>query len=171
MKKVLLFIVIAVALLFLSDKIYKMYSRNNVNSHETIVLFNNWLDDTEVDTFFGLEQGTYDPATHKMVLNLPKKDGYLLEYYKVIPAKKVGSTGQGVFECDSPYGQINHYGFYNYEVGNRNVIARIIPKEASSQKQLVGDEVVAQKYLNANYQFGTINVFDIYVDGVSKRCQ
>ena len=155
MKKILLGILIVVALVFFSDKIYKAYSRNNINAHEAIILINNQLQSNKVDVFFGLEEGTFNPAEHKVVFSLLKKDGYLLDNYINLPSQQnFGKTNTVDFECTIDYEKVRPYNFYDYEIGNKNIIARIIGKNTSTIKKLNSDHIIAQKNLGRNYQFG-----------------
>jgi hypothetical protein len=171
MKKIFLGILIVVALVFLSDRIYKFYSRSNVNSHETIILINNQLQSNEVDTFFSLEEGTFNPAEHKVVFSLIKKDGDLLDNYINLPFKQNnGQTSNVGFECNIDYEKVRPYNLYDYEIGNRNIIARIIGKNTSAIKKLNSNKVVAQKNLGGNYQFGKLNILDVNKNGIQKHC-
>jgi hypothetical protein len=170
MKKLFLFTLVIVALVFISNKTYQHYSRNYVNSHESIVLINNLLHGKEVDSFFSLDEGTYNSEKHKVVFSLVKKEGYLLNYYINLPAKKTSNLNPGEFDCDDEYNTMRHYRFYDYEVGNRNVIARVINGEANNRKQLKPVQTVAKKHLSVNYKFGSINVFDVKANGISNHC-
>lgn len=171
MKKVLLFILLAVALLFISDRIYQYYSGSHVNSHEAIILINNLLDDADVDSFFGLRSGTYDAQKHKVVFSLVKKEGSVLGYYINLPAKKVSYlTDAGGFNCDNEYPTVSHYRFYDYEVGDKTIIARVIRKTSSSAMQQFANEIIAKRDIHMNYQFGQINVIDVGLNGIEDHC-
>ncbi|WP_179021924.1 hypothetical protein [Winogradskyella forsetii] len=168
MKKLLIAIIVIVILVFLSDKIYKVYSRSNVNSHESILLLNNQLSENEIDLFFNLEQGTYDSNEHKIVFSLLKKDGYLLDNYINLPVRIQSSTE---FDCNLEYDKARPYGFYDYEIMSKNIIARIITKNASAIKQLNSKEIISEKRLGGNYGFGKLNILDINKNGLSKHCE
>jgi hypothetical protein len=172
MKKILISIVVIVLLVVLSDKIYKFYSRSNVNSHESIILINNQLAENEIDSFFNIEEGTYKPNEHKLVFSLVKKDKNLLDFYKNLPVKhKAKFSSNTEFDCDSEYENVRHYGFYDYEISNRIIIARIITKKASNRSQLNSKEIVSKKQLRGNYSFGKINIFDVNKNGLKKHCR
>jgi len=172
MKKILLFLIVVVALVFVSDKVYKWYSKNNINAHESIVLINDHFSENEVDAFFNLTKGTYDPNKYQVIYSLIKKDAYLLETYINLPTKyNNGSANNNQFNCDVEYLAIRQYGFYQSEIGNTNIIARIILKGENPIKQLHTDQIIAEKQLGATYSFGKINILDIGKNGVANHCK
>lgn len=174
MKKIFIFLIVAVILVFLSDKIYKIYSRNFINSHESIILINDKLSDNDIDGFFKLSEGTYDSKKHIVVYSLLKrdKDAYLLETYLNLPVK-YGSrfAGKDQFDCDPEYLEVQPYGFYNYEIGNTTIIARLISIDASPIKRLSGEQTISEKALRAGFVFGEINILDVGKNGVTSHCR
>lgn len=171
MKKILLVIISIIILVFIADEIYQYYSRNFVNSHEAVVLINNSLSDTDVDAFFKLEQGTFNPKKHKVVFSLERKDGYMLGYYINLPVRKILSKlNISMFNCNMNYQSLRPYGFYDYELGNRTIIARVISKESNPVKLLNSDKTISKKYLHVNFNFGGVNVFDVGINKVVNHC-
>lgn len=171
MKKILLVLLSVILLVFIADRIYQYYSRNFVNSHESIVLINNVLNDTDVDAFFKLKKGTYNPNKHKVVFSLEREDGYQLEHYINLPVKKItGVLNAKMFDCSMKYQSLRSYGFYDYELGNRNIIARVLTKESNPVKLLNANKTISKKYLRVNFKFGRINVFDVGVNMVVNHC-
>jgi hypothetical protein len=143
-----------------------------VNSHESIILINNQLALDEIDAFFGLEEGTFNPAEHKLIFSVPRKEGYMLEYYINLPVNNMhGQYSTTAFACDIDYESVRHFGFYDYQVGLKNIIIRIIEKNTNSTQQLNRPQVIAYKYLSGNYKFGEINILDISKNGISKPCK
>lgn len=172
MKKFFIFLVVVVILIFLSNKIYQYYSRNYINSHEAIVLINDFFSEKEVDAFFNLKKGTYDSTKHMIVYSLIKRDAYLLDTYINLPVKyKNGGFDNGQFNCNLDYLEIKPFGFYNYEIGNSNIIARIIAKDASVIKQLNEKQLIAEKQLGASYKYGKVTVLDVDKNGVNYQCK
>lgn len=172
MKKILLAILIIVALVFLSDKIYKIYSRSNVNSHESVVLLNSHLQSDKIDSFFNLEEGTFNPTENNIVFSLPKKNGHLLDYYINLPVKNIGKQMSNFgFECDIDYENVRPYGFYDYEIDNINIVVRIIEKTANVAKHLNSSQIIAQKYLGGNFHPGQITILDVTKNGISNHCK
>ena len=172
MKKVLIIFIAIVSLVFLSDKIYQIYSSTNINSHESVVLINNQLTEYEIDSFFNLKEGTYNSKEHKIVFSIIKKDGYLLDKYISLPVKyKTKLPNKNSFDCNSEYEKVRVYRFYDYEINNRNIVARIIIKKASAIKQLNSKQIISEKQLRGNYEFGKLNILDITKDGLTKHCK
>jgi len=171
MKKIILFLIVVVALIFIADKIYKIYSRHNVNAHEAVILINDCLMKEDVDAFFGLDTGTYDASRHKIVYSLTKKEAYVLDAYIDLPVKYKYALNSDEFTCNIDYAEIEHYGFYNYELGNSNIIARIIVKDASAIRRLGAEQIISQKFLDAQYEYGKINVLSIGKIGVRNACK
>jgi len=170
MKKAFLIIVVIVILIFCSDKIYQFYSSNYVNDHESIILINDGFSGKDVDAFFNLDAGTFDPQKHRIIYSLVKKDAYLLDMYINLPTKYKNGYGQP-FQCGVDYQEVQPYGFYDYEIGNANIIARIILKDANPIKRLKPEEIISEKQLGARFQFGAITILDVDQNGVRDHCK
>lgn len=172
MKKVLLFIGVIIIVLFASDTIYKTYSRNYVNSHESVVLINNFLANEEVDTFFGLKKGTYNPQLHRIIFSLRKKDATILDTWLHLPTKSKYECDIGnEFKCDVKYSDVRPFGFYNYEIGNIYIVARIILYNQSGNKELNQNETISEMQIDAKYQYGRINILDVNKNGITSHCK
>lgn len=171
LRRIIIGIITIIALLYLVDMIWKAYSRSNVNSHEAVVLINNHLTSDDIDFFFNLEKDTFNPSEHMIVFSLRKKDGWALDYYKNLPVRNKYSSYNNIeFDCDVEYESVRGYGFYNYQIGNENIIARIIDRKADVKRNLNRDQIITEKYLGIIYQFGKINILDINKNGITKRC-
>lgn len=171
LKRIIIGIISIIALLYLADMIWKAYSRSNVNSHEAIVLINNHLTSDDIDFFFNLEKGTFNPTEHMIIFSLRTKDGHVLDYYKNLPVRNKYSSYNNIeFDCDVEYESVRGYGFYNYQIGNENIIARIIEKNATVERRLNQNQIITEKHLGIIYQFGKINVLDINKNGITQRC-
>lgn len=171
LRRIIIGIITIIALLYLADMIWKAYSRSNVNSHEAVVLINNHLTSDDIDFFFNLEKGTFNPSEHMIVFSLLKKEQYALSHYTNLPVRNKYSSYNNIeFDCDVEYESVRGYGFYNYELGNYNIIARIIDRNADVRRNLSRDQIITEKYLGIIYQFGKINILDINKNGITKRC-
>ena len=172
MKKVLIFIGIVLIILFASNKIYKIYSNNYINAHESIVLVNNYLANEEVDTFFGLKNGTYNPQQHRIIFSLKKKEANLLDTWLNLPSRSKYECENGSpYDCNVDYKEVQHYGFYNYEIGNVYIVARIILYTANAAKDLNQEEVISEMQIDTKYDYGKINILDITKNGITSRCK
>lgn len=169
-KKIIIGIISAVALLYLTDFIWKAYSASHVNSHEAIILINNQLTPEDIDSFFDIEKGTFNPMEHMIIFSLEKKNGSQLDSYINLPIRNKYNSYNNI-EFDVDYESVSGYGFYNYQIGNKDIIARIIEKNSDVVGRLQQNKIIAKKYLDANYQFGKINVLDINSNGFSKHCK
>jgi len=167
MKKIFIFFGVVILLIFASDKIYKIYSSNYINDHESIILINNHLSEKDVDAFFNLSAGTYDSKKHRIIYSLLKKDVNLLDAYINLPVKY--SNDQ--FNCDIVYSEAKPYGFYDYEIGSSSVIARVISADANANRLLNSEQVISEKQLGARYRFGKINVLDVNKSGIIEHCK
>lgn len=142
-----------------------------MNSHESIILINNRLLLDEIDSFFNLEKGTFNPTEHQIVFSLFKRDGYSLEYYINLPVKNNnGQLGSTEFECNIKYESVRPYRFYDYQVKNRNIVVRVIEKNTNVIRQLNSNQIIAQKYFPGVYQFGKINIFNVNKSGITRHC-
>ncbi len=172
MKKIIIILITIIALIYVSDKVYQTYSRNYVNAHESIILINNQLLENEIDDFFNLNKGTYDPEKHKIIYSLVRKDGYLLDAYINLPVKnKTRISNSNGFDCDIEYQQIRAYRFYKNEITNLNIIARLVSINVDVIKSLDSKQSIAKKHLRAKYDFGKINILDINKNGFTNHCQ
>ncbi|MFN0189749.1 MAG: hypothetical protein ACKVQV_13695 [Bacteroidia bacterium] len=172
MKKVLIFIGIIIVVLFGSDKIYKIYSSNYINSHESVVLINNFLANEDVDTFFGIKKGTYNPQLHRVIFSLRKKDANILETWLNLPTKSKYECQNGdEFKCDVKYSDVQPFGFYNYEIGNIYIVARIILNNLSGNKELNQNETISEMQIDSKYEYGKINILDVNKNGIISHCK
>lgn len=169
MKKAIIAIIIIIVLIFSADKIYQIYSLNYVNGHESVVLINNQLSENEVDRFFNLKKGTFETKKHLIVFSLERKEHNILDKYINLPTKmRSGIYPQ--YECSIEYEQIRTYGFYDYEIGNGQIIARLISNDASSIKDLNSNQTVAERRLDLNFKFGEVNIFNIDLEITTLHC-
>ncbi len=60
MKKVIIFIVVVVGLLFLSDFIYKTYRQNVLTNDKAVLFVYVNLNDEDIKHYFGLDEATYE---------------------------------------------------------------------------------------------------------------
>lgn len=172
MKSISVVIVLIVVLLFVSDKIYQYYSRHFINAHESIVLINNGLSHTDIDTFFNLKKGTFNTEKYKVVFSLERKNASKLAYYINLPTKNSSDIlDSKEFDCQMEYKLLRHFGFYDYELGNINIIARVITKESNPIKQLNSKNILSKKYLDLTFNYGSIHVFDINLNHIVNHCQ
>jgi uncharacterized protein YxeA len=149
MKKVLVIILIIFTLILTADRIYKHYSRSNVNSHEAIVLVNHNVDPSKADSFFNLEPGTFNQKNHRIKYGLLRKDASVLDKYINIPMSMNGS-----YNCEVNYQDIRGYNFYDYEVDNVNLLVRLVDKQNERKS-------ITEKYLKMRFEYGKINIVSV----------
>lgn len=173
LKVIIIGIISILAILYLADLMWKTYSGGNTNSHEAIVLINNHLASDDIDFFFNLEEGTFNPMEHKIVFSLRKEGGQQSDYYINLPVSNMHNSYNNIeFDCNVEYESVSGYRFYNYEVKNQNLIARVMEKNANVnlEASLNQNKIIAEKTLGIIYQYGKINVLEINKNGISQRC-
>lgn len=73
MKKFFYFVLILIALLYISVKVFQNYKENNLLKNEAVVNVYFNLPEEEIDSYFDLEKGTFDKTKHTILCSFQKK--------------------------------------------------------------------------------------------------
>lgn len=169
MKKIIIFIIAILVLLFLSDKVYKIYRQNYLLNSDAVVNVYFTVPEEDIDAYFNLEESTFNKDEHLVLCSLKKRDAYLLDYYHNLPIY----SNLIAVDYNESFSLEKHLRFNKKDIGNYStLIARLINKKfTNSYSANLSKSIVGQKFEKININFGKINHIVVDRNGTSPYCK
>jgi hypothetical protein len=171
MKKTLLFIGILLAIVWLSVRIFMEYKATHLMSDGAV--FNTYIDISpeEVDDYFGLEEGTFDPEKHRIICRLPVE----VESYEKPQCSAVNFSIQTP-DCSQEFNNHAHIQYDTAELKG-NTFKLMIIRDRSTPLMLINFDmaifshsVKASKEIVFDYKRGRINNIVFSAGGAVDYC-
>ncbi|UOX33291.1 hypothetical protein LXD69_14755 [Flavobacterium sediminilitoris] len=167
MKKFFYFVLILIALLYISVKVFQNYKENNLLKNEAVVNIYFNLPEEEIDSYFGLEKGTFDKTKHTILCSFQKQNNYLLDYYYNLSIY----NGTDLINCDEKFSIEKHRRFKKYDINSSTMIVRLVNIRSSNNYSAnISNSIIAKKEEYINIGFGKINNIILDKNGASHYC-
>lgn len=172
MKKFLIGIVIAAIVLWGVLQIFNYYNANNIMSNQTVFKIYMNVPETDMDEYFGLEKGTYDPENHLIVCKYPVQAAPFKQHEQVVDFEI------DQIDCNEKYIKGEYIKYDETELNdNRNATLLIINKNISIPLEMIDNQVegenssiVASREVYLDYQMGMINHIVLSKDRTYDYC-
>lgn len=168
MKKVIAVIIIIATCLLFVVKIFSSYNRNHIMSNQAVFQIYMSMNNEEIDTYFGLEKGTYDNQTQTIICKLPvttkgfKPDVTLVKF------------GLDAINCKQEYSPEDFVKYENAELYGHDGTLYILKRSSVSplmfEERMMRNLIIASKTINVDYKKGKINNIVIEGDKVYDFC-
>lgn len=127
------------------------------------------MSNNDIEEYFGLEKGTYDPTTQILVCELPvNTTGFK-------PSKVDVDFELTNINCDKKYSEGKHIKYDNTELNDNNTKLYIL-KKTSIPTQMFNENlgeksIIISKSVQIKYKTGKINNIIISKDGIYDYCE
>jgi hypothetical protein len=169
MKKALIILLSLIVIAFIGLRAFSIYNANNIMGNQAVFEVYTDLDKSEIDAYFGLEPGTFDPAKQNIVCYLPVE----------VKGIKPGATGVNFYsygiDCNREFDPGRHTKYSNTELRGSTFTLMIVnsgtplmlidPKDHLSSRS-----IVAKKEVRVRYTRGKINHIMISANRAYNYC-
>ncbi|KOS07238.1 hypothetical protein AM493_15235 [Flavobacterium akiainvivens] len=169
MKRVLIVIGTIIGILFIAFQAFSAYNASNIMSNQAVFQVYTTIPDEDIDAYFGLQPGTFNPQRQTLACMLPVKTGDF----------KVGTVpvniNLGGIDCKQEYDKQIHLKYDNTEL--RSNVFRIMIVQKSMPLVLVersgigAGGTVAYKDIPVNFSRGKINNIVFTPEKAYNYCQ
>lgn len=172
MKKFLIGIVIAAVALWGVLQIFNYYNANNIMSNQTVFKIYMNVPEADMDEYFGLEKGTYDPENHLIVCKYPVQAAPFKQQEQVVDFEI------DKINCNEKYKKGDYIKYDETELNDDgNATLLIINKNSSRPIGMIDNQtegengnIVASREVYLNYQMGVINHIVLSKDRTYDYC-
>ncbi len=170
MKKLVKFIIIAAAGIYLAFQIFKYYNSTHILGNQAV--FNIYLDTTKnnIDSFFGLKKGTFDKKKDVLICQLPVNVGGFKAKCAIVNFNINGVDCNRTYDnmVDTKYdnSELNGYYFKFLIIKNSGFSATLFDADSP----MTWNSIIASKVITTNYRRGKIDNIVISGDSVYDYC-
>ncbi len=165
MNKFLIGLVIVIVGIWAAIRIFGYYNSRNILSNQAVFRVYTDLEQDEIDTFFHIEKGTFDPQRHAIVCRLPVNTSGFKSSYLVLPFNKT-------VHCGETFNKDIHVKYDNAELNNTGLVLYIVNKNMPivALDSPAKNTVVASRGFSYEYKKGRINHIMISRQNVYNYC-
>lgn len=153
MKKFLIGLLIVIAAVWISIRIFGYYNSRNILSNQAVFKVYTDLKTNEIDTFFQVEKGTFDPQKHTIICRLPVSTTGFKPSYQTL------QFDQSV-NCKEEFNKDVHIKYDNAELNNTGIVLYLVNKNMpiiSLDTPGSNSAIIASQGFSYEYKKGRIN--------------
>lgn len=167
MKKFLIGLLIVILSIWGIIRIFGYYNSRNILSNQAVFKVYTDLKENEIDTFFQVEKGTFDPQKHLIVCRLPVTTTGFKPSYLALQLNKT-------VNCKEAFNKDIHVKYDNSELNNTGIVLYLVNKNmplvALDSPGAAGSTVIASQGFSYEYKKGKINHIMISRQNVYNYC-
>ncbi|MNU89112.1 hypothetical protein D3C71_789430 [compost metagenome] len=166
MKKFLIGVLIVIVSIWVIIRIFGYYNSRNIMSNQVVFKVYTDLKEDEIDTFFHIEKGTFDPEKHRIICRLPVTTSGFKPSYQIV------QFNQSV-NCKEEFNPDIHVKYDNSELNNTGVVLYLINKNMqviTLDSPAANSTIIASQGFSYEYKKGRINHILISRQNVYNYC-
>jgi len=169
MKKVLITLALIIVVAFIGIQVFSVYNANNIMSNQAVFKVYTSLDKSDIDDYFDLEAGTFNPQEHYLLCKLP------VEVQGMKSGNATVNFNAGNIDCNEVYDERRHIKYDDTELRDGVFTLMIVksgtPAVLVNPEDMLGSRgIIASKQFQLNYSRGKINHILISEDRNSNYC-